>query len=437
MNYLRKVLSFFKSFSQQSVRQKDFVKLKTLRGMKDLSPPNCFQQKKIISVCSDICRRFLYREIQTPIMENALVFSKTLGVDIVHKELYQFQDKSGQWVALRPEGTAGVVRFLNSLENRQNQRSRFFYSGPMFRYERPQKGRLRQFYQFGVEFFGETAEYAELELILMAGMILKELNILPQTRLIINSIGDSESRDMYREKLVQYLKPLRNQLSVESQERLLRNPLRILDSKSKQDKEVLKKAPRPIEYLNQYSKNFYQNVLSLLKENQISFHQDDFLVRGLDYYSHTVFEWVSDDLGAQSAVLAGGRYDGLVSMMGGANCPAVGWACGLDRMALLCSEKSLPPPDVGVLSVHDSMDSTAQSQARLLREEGFSVYLPEKASFSKQMKKIHQQNCVFAVILGSDEWKAHEVSLKEMNTGKQIKISKDSLVSYLKQAQRD
>ena len=305
MNFLRKVLGFFKKFSQQPVRQNVSVHLKTLRGMKDLSPQNCFQQKKITSVCSDICRRFLYREIQTPIMENALVFSKTLGADIVHKELYQFQDKSGQWISLRPEGTAGVVRFLNSLENRQNQRSRFFYSGPMFRYERPQKGRLRQFYQLGVEFFGEKSVYAELELILMAQMILKELNILPQTRLIINSIGDSESRETYKKKLVQYLQPLKNQLSAESQERLLRNPLRILDSKSKQDKEALKKAPRPIEYLNQYSKKFYQNVLSLLKENQIPFHQDDFLVRGLDYYSHTVFEWVSDDLG--SAVGCAGR----------------------------------------------------------------------------------------------------------------------------------
>ena len=431
MNYLRKVLSFFKNFSQKSNVS---VKLQTLRGMKDLSPQDCFQQKKIVSVFSDICQRFLYREIQTPIMENALVFSKTLGADIVHKELYQFKDKSGQCIALRPEGTAGVVRFLNSLEQRQNQRSRFFYSGPMFRYERPQRGRLRQFYQFGVEFFGEKSAYAEIELILMAQMILKELNVLPQTRLIINSIGDSESRAVYREKLVQYLKPLKHHLSVESQERFLRNPLRILDSKSKQDKEILKKAPRPVEYLNQYSKSFYQDVLSLLKENQISFHQDDFLVRGLDYYSHAVFEWVSDDLGAQSALLAGGRYDGLVSMMGGTDCPAVGWACGLDRMALLCSEKSLFPPDIGVLSVHDSLYPIAQKQALQLREEGFSVYLPEQASFSKQMKKIHQQNCVFALILGSDEWKAHEVSLKEMKTGKQIKISKDSLVSYLKEA---
>lgn len=407
-----------------------FEELQTLRGMKDQSYQDCFHQKKITQICSNICQRFHYQEIQTPLLENISVFSKTLGADVVSKELYQFKDKSGQTVALRPEGTAGAVRFFNN-KKFQNKRQRFFYSGPMFRHERPQKGRLRQFHQFGVESFGDSSALAELELIQMAQMVLKELKILPQTKLIINSLGDAESRRAYKKKLLQYLEPLQTKLSPESQVRLKQNPLRILDSKSQKDQEVLKQAPRPIDFLNSDSKKLYQEVLLLLKENQIPFVQDDFLVRGLDYYSHTVFEWTSPHLGAQSAVLAGGRYDSLTAVMGGESCPAAGWACGIERIALLCpitEEKTLL---IGIAADPD-LKSQALQKAQFLRENRFSVYMPELSSFSNQMKKINKQGCSYALILGKKEWGQKQAGLKDMNTGRQNNIPINSIEKHLK-----
>ncbi len=436
MNFSKKILLFFEKFSQKSSSQNkplSKIKLQALRGMKDQSPQDCAKYRMITQICADICQRFHYQEVQTPLLENISVFSKTLGTDILNKELYQFKDKSGQLQALRPEGTAGIVRFLNNENLYQNSPLRFFYSGSMFRYERPQRGRFRQFHQFGVELFGEKSPLAELELIQMAQMILKELKVLPKTSLIINSIGDIESRKVYKEKLVQYLKPIKNKLSPESQTRLSQNPLRILDSKSPQDREILKQAPRPLDFLNQNSKNFYQEVLALLRENQIEFKQSDFLVRGLDYYSHTVFEWVSSDLGAQDAVLAGGRYNDLVEMMGGKPCPAVGWACGIERMSMLSTlENDIKLPLLGIISVDENLNKIAYREAQTLREEGFSVYHPPLSSFSNQMKKINKQQCIYALIFGSEEWKQGQVCLKNMKTGEQIKISKNSLTDHLK-----
>ena len=407
------------------------VKFQSPRGMRDHSPEDCRAHKTIQSVCQEVSERFCYQEIQTPLLENASVFLKTLGSEILNKELYQFIDKSSESLALRPEGTAGVVRALIQESFYQNSVNRVFYSGPMFRYERPQKGRFRQFHQFGIEFFGESSAQADLEVIQVSQMILKELGVFPQTKLLINSIGDEESRKIFRKKLVDYLTPLKNKLSLESQIRLTQNPLRILDSKSPQDKEILKNSPRPIEYLNSTSKEFYNHVLTLLKERQIDFIQEDFLVRGLDYYTHTVFEWVSDGLGAQNAVLAGGRYDRLVEIMGGSPTPAIGWACGIERLSLLCNfeTKSFC---VGLLATEDSLNSQVELYAQKLRENKFKVYVPKLSlSFSKKMKKISHCSC--AVILGPNELKNNQVSFKNLETGKQENISLDCLISHLKQ----
>ena len=408
------------------------IKLKSPRGMKDHSPQDCLNYRSINSICKDVSQRFCYQEIQTPLLENAAVFLKTLGSEILNKELYQFIDKSSESLALRPEGTAGIVRSLIQENFYQNSLSRVFYTGPMFRYERPQKGRYRQFHQFGIEFFGESSASAEQEVIQMSQMILKELGVLPQCRLLINSIGDEESRTLFRKKLVQYLTPLKNKLSPESQIRLEKNPLRILDSKSKQDQDILKNSPRPIEYLNHSSKEFYQNVLTLLKESQIEFTQQDFLVRGLDYYNHTVFEWVSEDIGSQDALLAGGRYDQLVEMMGGPPTPAIGWACGIERLSLLCPFENTKPFCVGIVSIEDHLNPQTHLLAQKLRENKFQVYLPkETLSFSKKMKKI--SHCTYALILGSNEWKNNQVSVKNLISGKQENLKLDSLLPYLQE----
>lgn len=399
--------------------------LQPLRGMKDHLPSEQEQYRQIQNICVQTAQCFHYQEVSTPLIENIETFSKTVGDDIIGKELYQFKDKGENSVTLRPEGTASIVRLiLNANLLASSPLLRLFYHGPMFRYERPQKGRLRQFHQFGVEFFGEKSPQAELEIIQMADMILKKLNI--QTKLLINTIGDEESRKQYKTALVQYLKPFQKELSPESQTRLLQNPLRILDSKSTQDQKILEKAPLPKNFLNKNSKIFYDQVLSLLDKNNISYQQTDFLVRGLDYYSDTVFEFTSSELGAQNAVLAGGRYDQLIEMMGGRPCPAIGWACGLERLTLISSLKSSQKFIVAVLSTSEELNDTAFKIASDLRSKGFVVYLPNMQNpFKKQMKLAHKESCSHVLILGTEEWKEEKIILKNMKTGQQTLLNKN------------
>ena len=406
-----------------------------LRGMKDHWKKQSASYRSIENKARKIFSQFNYQEISTPLLENLEVFQKTLGTDLLDKELYQFEDKGGSQVALRPEGTAGVVRaFIN--DKPPQLPVKLFYTGPMFRYERPQKGRLRQFHQIGCELLGESSPYAELELIQMAVRFIKELGILPQTNLIINSIGDEESRKKYREKLLEYLKPYQKDLSAESQVRLVKNPLRILDSKSEQDRKILQKAPIPLDSLNTSSRKFFDEVLDLLTQNNIAFQKKDFLVRGLDYYSHTVFEFISSDLGAQDAVLAGGRYDTLVETMGGKPCPAIGWACGVERLSILTPEVKDSPIVVSVISSDPSLEKDKLHIAEQMRDQNISVHLSYISDLKKQLKKANQQECSHVVILGMDEWKKEQVILKDMKTGEQTLHSKDlkSLIPILKKS---
>ena len=391
--------------------------LQPLRGMKDHLPSQQAQYRQITNICSQTAQCFNYQEISAPLIENIEIFSKTLGNDIIGKELYQFADKGGGEVTLRPEGTAGAVRLVLNAHLLENTPLRIFYHGPMFRYERPQKGRLRQFHQFGVEFFGEKSPQAEFEIIQMADMILKKLKI--SNDLQINTLGDEESRNNYKKALIHYLQPFQKELSPDSQIRLIKNPLRILDSKSAQDQKILEKAPLPKNFLNTNSKKFYEQVLSLLDKNKISYQQTDFLVRGLDYYSDTVFEFTSSQLGAQNAVLAGGRYDQLIEMMGGRSCPAIGWACGLERLALLSSveEKKLI---LAVLSTNEKLNQEVFQISLQLRSKGFCVHsLNTQQPFKKQMKQAHKASCSYVLILGDEEWKDSKIILKNMSNGRQ------------------
>ena len=392
--------------------------------MKDHPPSEQSKYRRITNICSQISQCFNYQEIAAPLIENNEIFSKTIGDDIVGKELYQFTDKGGNPVALRPEGTAGVVRLVLNAQLLAHLPLRLFYYGPMFRYERPQKGRLRQFHQFGVEFFGEKNPQAEFEIIQMADMILKKLKISSQLQ--INTIGDEESRKNYKKELVRYLQPFQKELSPDSQIRLLKNPLRILDSKSEQDQKILEKAPLPKNFLNTNSKKSYEQVLLLLEKNKIPYQQTDFLVRGLDYYSDTIFEFTSSQLGAQNTVLAGGRYDQLVEVMGGRPCPAVGWACGLERLALLSALEDDQKTILAVLSTDENLNDEVFQISFQLRSKGFCVSLPNlENSFKKQIKQAHREHCSHVLILGAEEWKNGKIILKDMSTGKQEYFSKD------------
>ena len=399
------------------------MSLQALRGMKDHWSKQANLYRLIENKARKIFDRFCYQEISTPLLESIEVFQKTLGTDLLTKELYQFQDKGDTPIALRPEGTAGVVRALINEKN-SSLPLKLFYLGPMFRYERPQKGRLRQFHQIGCEFFGEPSPHAELEVIQMADQFLKNLEI--NTELVINSIGDEESRQLYREKLVGYLKPYEKDLSPESQVRLVKNPLRILDSKSEQDKKILKQAPKPCDSLSLSSKKFYDEVLDLLTQNNIKFTQKDSLVRGLDYYSQTVFEFVSSELGAQDAVLAGGRYDALVETMGGNPTPSIGWACGIERLSLICPLTPENKPMVSILTADESLAEEKLNLAQQLRSKGIAVSLLYTPSpLKKQLKKAHQLECSHVIILGQDEWKNNQIVLKDMKTGEQQTHSKN------------
>ena len=407
--------------------------MQTLRGMKDRLPKEQSLYRWITDTSLKITQRFQYQEISTPILESSDVFTKTLGAnsDIIGKEVYEFKDKGDHSVTLRPEGTASVTRLFISEKLYQQLPLRVSYCGPMFRYERPQKGRLRQFHQLGVELFGKSDPLAEVELITMANQLLQELKVLPKLKLRVNTLGDSSSRKQYAKQLVEYLTPYQKELSPESQIRLSHNPLRILDSKSTQDKKILKTAPLPKTFLTKESIQFYENFLSGLSAQGIEFEENPLLVRGLDYYTHIVFEYISDQLGSQDALLAGGRYDALVSQMGGVDTPAVGWAFGIERMMLLFDGKAPNSLILAIVSAEDSMNTHSLTLANRLRKQ-FSVYTPETTtSLSKQIKKAHQKGCFYVVILGSKEWSQKQVLIKNMQTGQQETLPIDSLTTYL------
>ena len=334
--------------------------IRTVRGVNDLLPGNMDKHIKIKEVGSKICKLFCYEEIDTPNFEFSDLFSKPLGEtsDIVTKENYVFKDRSNNSLMLRPEGTTSVVRALINGGLTQDLPQRFFYSGPMFRYERPQKGRLRQFNQFGAEVIGVDNFYGDVEVINLAYNFLKNINLINNITLYINSLGDNQSRNNYRNVLVLYLKKFEKDLSTESKIRLQRNPFRILDSKNKTDQAILKNSPKYFDYLNNESRSYYENVCNSLTKLGIPFKQDEKLVRGLDYYSHTTFEFKTSLLGAQDTVVAGGRYDGLSKMISNYSLPGVGWAAGIERLALMTINKYNSSPKVTLVSQSNELNST-------------------------------------------------------------------------------
>lgn len=407
--------------------------IQTLRGTRDLLPAQCRKLRHIEKTALEISRLYGFEEIETPIVESAAVFLRSLGdtSDIVSKQMYMFKDLGGDDIVLRPEGTAGVARAFISEGLSQNLPLKLLYRGPMFRYERPQRGRYRQFYQLGVELLGVDKSQADLEVILLASQLLAALNLQGDITLHLNTIGDSESRASYRERLVSYLSGRKNELSKESLDRLERNPLRILDSKDESDKRVIAEAPVLTDSLSDTSRKFFDSLQESLAVHGIKPYIDSLLVRGLDYYCHTVFEFTTNALGSQNAVLAGGRYDGLISDLGGPKTPGVGWATGLDRLMELLPELPQAEGPAALVPLGEEAERAALTLAQELRNAGIAVDLGYSGNMAKRMKRADKLGARCAVILGSDELARGIVQVKWLASGEQREIPRAELVAVL------
>jgi histidyl-tRNA synthetase len=411
--------------------------LQPVRGTHDLLPADQRKYTFVIDSAKKIVERYGFAEMATPIMEFKEVFKRTLGdvSDIVSKEMYEITDRGGENIVLRPENTAGIARAVLSNGLIQSLPLKFFYAGPMFRYERPQKGRLRQLHQIGVELFGVADPVGDVEIIALAHDTLKSLNLDQRVTLEMNTLGDEESRKQYRDQLVTYLKDHNQKLSADSQMRLDRNPLRILDTKDEGDKLILKGAPLLSESLNAYSQEMFAKVKEGLELLKIPFKLNPHLVRGLDYYCHVAFEFTTTELGSQGAVLAGGRYDGLVTTMGGPSLPGVGWAGGIDRLAMMLTDETLPPlkRPLAVIPMDEAFDLKGLELAQTLRAQGFIVEMTYSGGLGKRLKKAAKMNASFALIIGEEEVNSGTVMCKDLETGEQTQLSQDKVAAFLKE----
>ena len=377
--------------------------------------------------------RYGFAEVATPIFEFSDVFRRTLGdtSDIVTKEMYTFCDRGGAELTLRPENTAGVARALIGGAFGQGRPVKCFYAGPMFRYERPQKGRLRQFHQIGVELIGAPEPLADIEVIALGAHLLETLGVLEKVTLEINTLADADSRRSYRAALVAHLEAHEDALSGESRQRLRRNPLRVLDSKDEGDRAVLAGAPEIDAHLSPEAAAFFGAVCDGLSGLGIAFTRNARLVRGLDYYCHTAFEFTTEALGAQGAVLAGGRYDGLVEAMGGPPTPGVGWAGGIERLAALVGEVAPAARPIAIVPLGTRAESAALGLAQRLRHEGFTVELTYRGSLSKRLKRADQAGAAAAVILGEDEMARGVATVRDLDSGEQVEAPEAALGAHL------
>ena len=409
------------------------AKLQPVRGTRDIWGEEARRFSHVVKTATDISNRFGFEEISTPIFEFTEVFKRTLGdtSDVVSKEMYTFEDRGGEEVTLRPEYTAGIARAYLSEGMQQKGVVKLFGHGPMFRYERPQKGRYRQFHQLDAEIIGAQEPAADVEIIAFAHQILVELGIAKASVLNLNSLGDAESRKAYRDALVKFLAGQERKLSPDSQDRLKRNPLRILDSKDVGDQSILAKAPNMRDFLNDASKDFFADVQAGLKNLGIPFTLNDRLVRGLDYYCHTAFEFVTDELGAQGSVIGGRRYDGLMEMMGGPATPGTGWAAGIERLGMLLQNL----PEAARATVFIPMVAEANELAAKLcyqcRQNGYVADMAFRGNMKKRLQKADKQNARFAIIIGEDELKSGKLSVRDLDTGIQASIKADGLPAFL------
>ena len=407
------------------------------KGTYDLVGVDAKRRKYVNEVIDSICEKYNYNYIETPIFESSELFHRSVGEasDIVRKETYDFQDRGERNITLRPEGTASVVRSFieNKMYGNMSDVVKVYYNGPMFRYERPQSGRNRQFYQFGVEVFGSDDVMMDAEVISLAYNTYRLLGLDVEVK--INTLGDKESRDNYRECLIKYFEPNINKLCEDCKERLNKNPLRILDCKVDCDSDILKKAPKTIEYLNEESENRFEKLQEYLDLMEIEYCVDTNLVRGLDYYNHTVFEIVLK--GSSLALGGGGRYDTLVEMLDGPHTPAVGFAMGIDRTVDAMVESGVnfkinDSIDVYIMYVNDEEKDTASYLCQELRMNGFIVetdYLGK--SLKAQFKSVDRFNSKYVIVLNSETLKNYEVNIKDNKTKEEECVNINDLVDYL------
>jgi histidyl-tRNA synthetase len=410
--------------------------IQALRGTKDILPEEIGYWQLIEDKARNILAKAVYQEIRTPIFEQTDLFERGIGeaTDVVGKEMYTFTSRGGdKSITLRPEGTAGVVRsFIENNLYAQGGVQRLWYTGAMFRYERPQAGRQRQFHQIGLELLGSHSPRADVEVIAIATDLLQSLG-LKNLKLDLNSVGNGEDRHNYREALVNYLTPYQQELDQDSQDRLTRNPLRILDSKDEKTQKIAQDAPKIIEHLGDESKKHFDTVQQLLTDLGIEYQINHCLVRGLDYYTHTAFEIKSEDLGAQATVCGGGRYDGLVAELGGPDTPAVGWAIGMERLVLLLKQLQPAPvhqPDFYLISRGEKAEAQALVLSQKLRSLNFTVELDLSGSaFGKQFKRADRSGAIACLVIGDAEAENQTVNLKWLASGEQTAIAQTELLS--------
>ena len=416
--------------------------IQAIRGMNDCLPEQSGVWQWVEHAIREVVASYGYQEIRTPIVESTDLFKRSIGevTDIVEKEMYTFADRNDDSLSLRPEGTASVVRAGNEHGLLYNQQQRLWYLGPMFRHERPQKGRYRQFHQFGVEVFGLPGPDIDVEVIALSARLWQKLGIADDVSLEINSLGSNQARADYRDALVAFLTEHKSQLDEDSVRRLATNPLRVLDSKNPQVQAAIKDAPSLLDYLDEDSRQHFQLLCERLDSLGIQYRVNPRLVRGLDYYNRTVLEWVTDSLGAQGTVCAGGRYDGLVEQLGGKATQGVGFAVGIERLVLMLQAKGVaeniaPSVDVYVAAMGDNVELYALQVAEALRDQLPGLKIQSHlggGNFKKQMKRADRSGATLALVLGESELQENLVTVKYLREEKpQQSVSRDELAPLL------
>lgn len=420
--------------------------IQSIRGMRDILPDQSASWQYIENTARQLFNSYGYKELRTPIIEPTDLFVRTIGevTDIVEKEMYTFQDRNDDSLTLRPEGTAGCVRAGIQHGLLHNQQQRIWYTGPMFRHERPQKGRYRQFYQAGIETYGIATPDIDAEVIAIAARLWKLLGIdMSTVRLEINSLGSNEARDKYREILIDYFSQHEDQLDEDSKRRLHKNPLRILDTKNPKMKELVANAPDLLDYLDDESKDHFEGLKQRLDSMGIAYQVNSRLVRGIDYYNRTVFEWITEELGAQGTICAGGRYDGLVKQIGGRDTPACGFGIGLDRLQLLLEEKNTEIPNqyphVYFVLLGEQAELTGVTLSETIRNNHPTLRLlvnGGSGSFKSQLKRADKSGASYAFILGESEAATGEITIKPLledsqKKTEQVTLSQDKLADYI------
>jgi histidyl-tRNA synthetase len=405
-----------------------------IRGTQDIWGEDADRFQAVVETFDRVRRLYGFRRVEMPVFEATQVFARSIGetTDIVSKEMYSFEDRGGDSLTLRPEFTAGICRAYLSEGWQQLAPVKLATHGPAFRYERPQKGRYRQFHQLDAEIIGAGEPAADVEIIALGDQLLGELGIKERVELKLNTLGDPETRDAWRAALVEHFQARRGDLSEESRDRLEKNPLRILDSKEHQDWPIVDNAPVVDDFLTPEAADYFAKVTAGLDAAGVAWTRDPRLVRGLDYYRHTAFEFVTEDLGAQSAVIAGGRYDGLIESLGGPHTPAVGWAAGIERLSMLIAAPAAARPEAALVPLGAAAEAAAIGIAAGLRRAGIACEMAYRGNMKRRMQKADSSGARFAIIIGDDELARGEASVKELASGEQKAVKLDMLAEALR-----